>query len=115
MLVGDAGYWKDPISAHGITDALRDAELAAGAILRAIGATCTTDEQDLMSGYHELRNRLSDELFSITDVMATPGWTDHDIGGTLRSLSGAMADEVALLAGLPPWPPVLATTGGGCR
>ncbi len=26
-LVGDAGYWKDPISAHGLTDALRDAEL----------------------------------------------------------------------------------------
>ena len=30
-LVGDAGYFKDPITAHGITDALRDAELLAGA------------------------------------------------------------------------------------
>ena len=28
-LVGDAGYWKDPISVHGLTDALRDAELLA--------------------------------------------------------------------------------------
>jgi 2-polyprenyl-6-methoxyphenol hydroxylase-like FAD-dependent oxidoreductase len=28
-LVGDAGYFKDPISTHGITDALRDAELLA--------------------------------------------------------------------------------------
>ena len=27
-LVGDAGWWKDPLSTHGITDALRDAELA---------------------------------------------------------------------------------------
>src|SRR5215207_8615336 len=26
-LVGDAGYFKDPLSAHGMTDALRDAEL----------------------------------------------------------------------------------------
>jgi hypothetical protein len=25
-LVGDAGYFKDPLTAHGITDALRDAE-----------------------------------------------------------------------------------------
>ena len=32
-LVGDAGSWKDPISAHGLTDALRDAELLARAIL----------------------------------------------------------------------------------
>ena len=44
VLVGDAGYWKDPISAHGITDALRDAELAAGAIVRAVGATDATEE-----------------------------------------------------------------------
>src|SRR5262249_10946174 len=26
-LVGDAGYFKDPLTAHGITDALRDAQL----------------------------------------------------------------------------------------
>ncbi len=31
-LVGDAAHFKDPITAHGITDALRDAELLAGAI-----------------------------------------------------------------------------------
>src|ERR1700693_3069958 len=35
-LVGDAGYFKDPITAHGITDALRDAELLARAIRAAI-------------------------------------------------------------------------------
>ena len=34
-LVGDAGYWKDPISAHGLTDALRDAELLARAVIDA--------------------------------------------------------------------------------
>ena len=33
-LVGDAGYWKDPLSAHGLTDALRDAELLARAVGR---------------------------------------------------------------------------------
>ena len=31
-LVGDAGYFKDPLTAHGITDALRDAELLSRAI-----------------------------------------------------------------------------------
>jgi flavin-dependent dehydrogenase len=32
-LVGDAGYFKDPITAHGITDALIDAEHLARAIV----------------------------------------------------------------------------------
>jgi hypothetical protein len=32
-LVGDAGYFKDPLTAHGITDALRDAELLARAVI----------------------------------------------------------------------------------
>ena len=31
-LVGDAGWWKDPLSTHGITDAFRDAELGAAVI-----------------------------------------------------------------------------------
>ena len=32
-LVGDAAYWKDPLGAHGLTDALRDAEILARAII----------------------------------------------------------------------------------
>ena len=35
-LVGDAGYFKDPITTHGITDALRDAELLADALLAVL-------------------------------------------------------------------------------
>lgn len=40
-LVGDAGYTKDPISAHGISDGLRDAELCARAVDRALSAIPT--------------------------------------------------------------------------
>ncbi len=36
-LVGDAGYYKDPISSHGLTDAMRDAELGSRAILDGLG------------------------------------------------------------------------------
>ncbi len=32
-LVGDAGYFRDPLTAHGITDALREAELLTRAVL----------------------------------------------------------------------------------
>ena len=33
MLVGDAGFFRDPLTSHGISDALRDAEGAAAAIV----------------------------------------------------------------------------------
>ena len=62
MLVGDAGYWKDPISAHGITDALRDAELAAYAIVGAAG-TSGASAVEWMERYQEVRDRLSNDLF----------------------------------------------------
>lgn len=115
VLVGDAGYWKDPISAHGLTDALRDAELAADAVIGAHGAVRLADEAGWLDNYHTLRNELSDDLFDVTDRLATPGWTDADIGGLLRSLSAAMASEVAHLAGRPLRPPVRALTSVGCR
>jgi flavin-dependent dehydrogenase len=105
VLVGDAGYWKDPISAHGITDALRDAELASLAIVEAIGGPAGT-ERRAMEAYHEVRNRLSSDLFDVTDRVASGCWNDDDIPGLLRAMSAAMVDEVAYLAELAPWPPV---------
>ena len=50
-LVGDAGYFKDPLTAHGITDALRDAELLARAILngRARALEAYQHERDVLS------------------------------------------------------------------
>ena len=35
-LVGDAGYHKDPITAQGMSDAFRDAELLADAVDAAL-------------------------------------------------------------------------------
>src|SRR5262249_48976856 len=61
-LVGDAGYFKDPITAHGITDALRDAELLARAILDGTAAA--------LSGYERTRHDLSLRLFELSDEIA---------------------------------------------
>ncbi len=110
VLVGDAGYWKDPISAHGITNALRDAELAAHAIVGAIG-TSESSAARWMDAYHDLRNRLSNDLFDVTDQIATGSWTDDDIPILLLATSTAMADEITHLAELAPWPPAALTTG----
>ena len=90
-LVGDAGYWKDPISAHGLSDALRDAELLAGAVICA-----AADEPDAAAfgAYHRTRNRLSIPLFDVVDRLAGMRWTDAEVPGLLLDLNTAMNDEM---------------------
>jgi 2-polyprenyl-6-methoxyphenol hydroxylase-like FAD-dependent oxidoreductase len=102
-LVGDAGYFKDPLSAHGLTDALRDAELLARGIIDVVvdGAA----EDDALAGYQTTRDALSAALFDVMDVIAGHRWTDDEIADLLLQLSAAMADEVDALAALPA-PPV---------
>ena len=97
-LVGDAGYFKDPITSHGITDALRDAELLAGAIITAAGGDAP--EAVALAGYQATRDRLSDELFTVTEAIASFRWTLDEIPALMVRLSGAMSDEVAWLTGL---------------
>jgi flavin-dependent dehydrogenase len=91
-LVGDAGYFKDPITAHGMTDALRDAELLAEALVRVLrdGA----DERAALGRYQAVRDRLSQALFATTDAVAAYDWDDGTIPDLLRGVSAAMSDEV---------------------
>jgi 2-polyprenyl-6-methoxyphenol hydroxylase-like FAD-dependent oxidoreductase len=105
-LVGDAGYWKDPLGAHGLTAALRDAELLA----RAVISSATTDEPEsvALARYQSTRDRLSREMFDAMDAVAGQRWTDHEIGPLLRRISAAMADEVNAIAALDAVPVAVA-------
>ncbi|TWP50494.1 FAD-dependent monooxygenase [Lentzea tibetensis] len=105
-LVGDAGYFKDPLSAHGLTDALRDAELLARAVAEVVDGA---DERDALAGYQATRDALSTALFDVMDVIAGHRWSEDEIAGLLLQLNAAMADEVEALAALPL--PVAATPG----
>jgi len=98
-LVGDAGYFKDPITAHGMTDALRDAELAGRAVLDALADP--QDEAVALRGYQRTRDQLSHELFATTDAVAGYDWDTPAIEGLLRRVSSAMSDEVDHLQRLP--------------
>jgi 2-polyprenyl-6-methoxyphenol hydroxylase-like FAD-dependent oxidoreductase len=89
-LVGDAGYFKDPISAHGLTDALRDAELLA----RAIVAARADGEAGMLAEYQATRDRLSAPLFGVTDTIASYSWDTRTVSSLLRQLSAAMAGEL---------------------
>ena len=101
-LVGDAGYFKDPLSAHGLTDALRDAELLARGIIAVVDDGAAED--DALAGYQATRDALSAALFDVMDVIAGHRWTDDEIADLLLQLSAAMADEVEALAALPARP-----------
>jgi flavin-dependent dehydrogenase len=96
-LVGDAAYFKDPITAHGITDALRDAELLARAVLAA--PRNGHAQLNALNEYERTRDRLSEPLFDITERIASYSWDLGELRGHLRELSNAMRPEVdALLA-----------------
>jgi 2-polyprenyl-6-methoxyphenol hydroxylase-like FAD-dependent oxidoreductase len=96
-LVGDAGYFKDPISAHGMTDALRDAELLARA-LTAIHQGA--DEAAALSVYQRTRDKLSLPMLRIVDTIASHRWTDAEISDLLKQLAASMRTEASFLAGL---------------
>ena len=89
-LVGDAGYFKDPLTAHGITDALRDAELLADAI--AAGSTRALAE------YQQTRDRLSTGLFEVTDRIASFDWDLTELRSLHEALAAEMRQEVQTIA-----------------
>jgi menaquinone-9 beta-reductase len=91
-LVGDAAYFKDPITAHGLSDALRDAELLALAIGRGTDAA--------MAEYELVRDELSIPLFELTDRIASCESTLAELKALHRSLSDEMKREVAAMARL---------------
>src|SRR5215469_3498913 len=88
-LVGDAGYFKDPITAHGITDALRDAEILARVV--------TSQGPGAVARYQAERDELSLRLFHVTGRIAAFDWTADEIGGHLLELNTAMAEEMAAM------------------
>jgi len=91
-LVGDAGYFKDPLTAHGITDALRDAELLSRAIQRGSEAA--------LADYQSERDALSEPLFEVTDEITSFDWDTEDLKEKHVRLNTAMKTETAVMAAL---------------
>ena len=104
-LVGDAAYFKDPLTAHGITDALRDAELLARAAVRGTS--------DAFAGYEAVRSDLSDRLFDATDEVASFAWTDVQLQALHLTLSREMTREVRFLDALEPFPTLAMSASEG--
>jgi menaquinone-9 beta-reductase len=95
-LVGDAGYFKDPLTAHGITDALRDAQLLSGGIFN--GGTRALER------YQRERDALSLPFMRVTDEIASFSWDLDEIRQLHAELSAVMkteANHIASLSQLP--------------
>lgn len=83
-LVGDAGYFRDPVSAHGITDAFRDAELLANAAGR--GDTALVE-------YERQRDEVTTEIWEITDRLAALDMDMDQLQVAYQQLAQAMRSE----------------------
>jgi flavin-dependent dehydrogenase len=84
-LVGDAGYHKDPITAQGITDAFRDAELLADALDSGFTGTRLLD--DALADYERIRNEETRGLYELTyefASLAPPPPEQQALFGALR-------------------------------
>jgi flavin-dependent dehydrogenase len=94
-LVGDAGYFRDPITTHGLTDALRDAELLSDAVLA--GADGLPIEAALAQ-YQLTRDQLSAALADVTESVCRYDWDGDGVRTLLRRVSSAMSDELEHLS-----------------
>lgn len=97
-LVGDSGYTKDPISAHGMSDCLRDAELLAGAVHR--GLEHPDEMVPALGEYQYARDRLSHAMYEATLGLARYEWGANRASELMRAISGAVHQECEYLQAL---------------
>ena len=88
-LAGDAGSFLDPLSTHGITDALRDAETLARCLTRPGGD---------LGEFAAIRDQATTAMFDVVDRIAGYGWDLPRLRTDLLELSKAMNTELDLVA-----------------
>ena len=91
-LVGDAGYFKDPITAHGLSDALMDAELLVNAI--------TQGSDEALEAYEQIRNARAEEFMELSDKIGSYAWSMEELKSYHLRLSELMGHEMKLIRSL---------------
>jgi flavin-dependent dehydrogenase len=97
-LVGDAGYHRDAITGHGISDAFRDAELLATALDPVLRGD--VDEASALAGFHAARDEQLREIFEITCELTTYPPTDRFVE-LQKQLGVAIDTQAGVLAARP--------------
>ena len=90
-LVGDAGHHKDPVPAHGITDAFYDAELLADSIHRGLAGEQPLE--DALTDYEKSRNARAIPDYEDTCQRARlEGWDAPEVLALRAALRGNKED-----------------------
>jgi 2-polyprenyl-6-methoxyphenol hydroxylase-like FAD-dependent oxidoreductase len=113
-LVGDAGYHKNPITAMGINDAFRDAELLAGALDDAFSGRRVYEEG--MREYQQSRDREALPVYEFTDDFAQLRPPPPEMQQLIAAMHGnqkAMDGFVSVQAGTLPAPEFFAPANIG--
>jgi flavin-dependent dehydrogenase len=97
-LVGDAGYYRDAVTASGISDAFHHAELLATALDQAL--TGEAEEAAALAGYQHQRDQALREIFELTCALASfppvPRFVELQ-----KQLGAAVDTQAAALAARP--------------
>jgi flavin-dependent dehydrogenase len=97
-LVGDAGYYRDAVTAYGISDAFHHAELLAVALDQALGGAA--EEAAALAGYQRQRDQALREVFALTCRLAAyppvPAFVELQ-----KQLGVAIDTQAAALAARP--------------
>jgi flavin-dependent dehydrogenase len=99
-LVGDAGYDKDQITAQGISDAFRDADMCATALDESFTGIRTFEEA--MSDYQHARDEQVRPIYDFTTQLATlepPPPEMQQLLGAVHGSQEAMDQFVSVVAG----------------
>lgn len=112
-LVGDAGYFRDPLTAHGISDALREAEFLARSVLDG--------REEALLAYDEGRYERVRGFFEVTDRIASFDWDMDEIKDYHMILAKEMNALIELqrrfgertTCGFAAAPPTAAAAAGG--
>ena len=100
VLVGDAGYNKDPITAQGMSDAFSDAELCSAALDEFFCGVHSFDEA--MSAFQRTRDTRAMPIYEFTTQLATLEQPPPEMQQLLGAISGnrdAMDEFVSITAG----------------
>jgi 2-polyprenyl-6-methoxyphenol hydroxylase-like FAD-dependent oxidoreductase len=100
-LVGDAGYNKDFITAQGINDAFRDAELCANALDQALSGA--RGFEDALAGYQATRDAHVGAIYELTAEFASLEPPPPELQQVLAAVHGnqaAMDDFARVVAGM---------------
>jgi flavin-dependent dehydrogenase len=99
-LVGDASFFKDPVTGQGISDALAGAQLLADAVIE--GFESPTELQQALGRYQRSRDELYTDAYAATQRLASLEWRNEELPDLYMSHRPSREKTAEILGLTPP-------------